>query len=115
MFNTRPQPNLKRIKNSCLLQDDIFLPGSTVWETLKYQAELRLLPQRTKEERQQLISSLLDTLEILNLKDTRVIGYTAKISLSGGEQRRVSIASQLLSRPKILFLDESTSGLLHYP
>ncbi|RDA91164.1 hypothetical protein CP533_4805 [Ophiocordyceps camponoti-saundersi (nom. inval.)] len=40
-----------------------------------------------------------------------LIGTPARKGLSDGQKRRVSIASQLITGPKILFLDEPTSGL----
>ena len=41
---------------------------------------------------------------------TEVLGKRAAV-LSGGYQRRLSVAMALISRPKILFLDEPTLGL----
>lgn len=50
-------------------------------------------------------------LEIINrLSLNNVINKQAK-TLSGGYQRRLSIAISLISKPKILFLDEPTLGL----
>lgn len=101
----------KKVKNSYLQQQDIFLPGLTVLETLKYQAGLRL-PQNTSEvEMDNLINSLLNILEITHRKDEIIKSFTNEIHLSGGEQRRVSLAIQLLNKPSILFLDEPTTGL----
>lgn len=100
-----------QIKNSYLQQTDVFLPGLTVLETLKYQAALRL-PKNTSElEMDRLIDSLLNILELTHRKDEIIKSFTNKIHLSGGEQRRVSLAIQLLNRPSILFLDEPTTGL----
>jgi ABC-type Mn2+/Zn2+ transport system ATPase subunit len=40
-----------------------------------------------------------------------IIGTPIQKGISGGQKRRVSVASQLLTGPKLLFLDEPTSGL----
>ena len=40
-----------------------------------------------------------------------MIGTPIRKGISGGQKRRVSVASQLITGPKILFLDELTSGL----
>ncbi len=40
-----------------------------------------------------------------------LVGTPIRKGVSGGQKRRISVASQLVSGPKILFLDEPVSGL----
>ena len=56
---------------------------------------------------EQLIQTIDDLMEILNLPEkTRPISR-----LSGGQQRRVSIAITMIHKPKLIILDEPTVGV----
>lgn len=50
----------------------------------------------------------LEYLDLVNLKEKAKAKYK---QLSGGQQQRFSIATTLINRPKIVFLDEPTTGL----
>lgn len=83
-------------------QETAIAPNLTVRENLMFMAGVHgyktaLAKVRTEE--------MLDTLGLRT-----VAGRRAK-TLSGGWQRRLSIALALVSEPKILFLDEPTLGL----
>lgn len=56
------------------------------------------------------IQTLLEAFGIQNRADT-LVGTPIRKGISGGQKRRVSVASQLITCPKISFLDEPTSGL----
>ena len=83
-------------------QETAVAPGLTVKENLELMCGIYGI---TKQQQQEKISELT---ELLGLNT--VIGKKAS-KLSGGWQRRLSIAMALISEPEILFLDEPTLGL----
>ena len=86
-------------------QDDILHPELTVEQSLRYTAQLRLPGDLTTAQRQALVDSVIDT---MGLAAVRAIPIH---QLSGGQRKRVSIGSELIVRPGLLFLDEPTAGL----
>ncbi|RDI64460.1 FHA domain-containing protein [Nocardia pseudobrasiliensis] len=86
-------------------QDDVLHRQLTVRQALGFAAELRLPPDSTKADRQQVIDGVLKELSLTEHADTRVD------RLSGGQRKRASVALELLTGPALLLLDEPTSGL----
>ncbi|MDO3647240.1 FHA domain-containing protein [Nocardia mangyaensis] len=86
-------------------QDDVLHRQLTVRQALGFAAELRLPPDSTKADRQQVIDGVLKELSLTAHADTRVD------RLSGGQRKRASVAMELLTGPSLLILDEPTSGL----
>ncbi|HXA12730.1 MAG TPA: ATP-binding cassette domain-containing protein, partial [Mycobacterium sp.] len=86
-------------------QDDVVHRQLTVSQALGYAAELRLPPDTSKADREQVVAQVLDELGLTQHADTRVD------KLSGGQRKRASVALELLTGPSLLILDEPTSGL----
>lgn len=96
---------------SCFVEQEDALIGSlTVRETLEFSARLASGSSLPKSERRMRIDNLLDSFGLTNQSDT-LIGTPIRKGISGGQKRRVGVASQLITSPKLLFLDEPTSGL----
>jgi len=74
----------------------------TVYENLMMHCHFYAIPKKEANERIQFVLSLVDLLEWKKAMCS---------SLSGGMKRRVEIARALLHYPKVLFLDEPTTGL----
>src|SRR3954451_1638815 len=84
-------------------QDDVLHGELPLRRTLRYAATLRIAAPAA------VIDTAVDeAMETLGLAPR---GDTPVHSLSGGERKRANIASEVLSRPGVVFLDEPTSGL----
>ncbi|GBE66261.1 hypothetical protein MFM001_27230 [Mycobacterium sp. MFM001] len=86
-------------------QENIVHRQLTVNQELGYAAELRLPPDTSKADRAEVVAKVLDELDLTEQADTRVE------KLSGGQQKRASVALELLTGPSLLILDEPTTGL----
>ena len=83
-------------------QETAVAPGLTVQENLALMAGVHGCRGAERDERMQQLMALLGL---------ESVGKKKAGKLSGGWQRRLSIAMALISEPQILFLDEPTLGL----
>eukprot|EP00923_Selenidium_pygospionis_P046754 GHVN01080753.1.p1 GENE.GHVN01080753.1~~GHVN01080753.1.p1 ORF type:complete len:689 (+),score=110.00 GHVN01080753.1:40-2067(+) len=96
---------------SCFIQqEDLFNGYLTVGEQLNFMARMRVKDDAVRAER---LKRLIKGLNLTHRLNARIgnMQQQAKSEISGGEKKRVSIATQLLTNPSIIFADEPTSGL----
>ncbi|KAG9765205.1 putative ABC transporter, partial [Aureobasidium melanogenum] len=91
-------------------QEDTLIGSLTVRETLDFAARLAIPKFVLKNEEGSRVQTLISSFGLKKEADTQ-IGTPIHKGISGGQKRRVSVASQLVTAPNILFLDEPTSGL----
>jgi len=78
-------------------------PKLKTWEFLDYIASLNGI--RNKTEKRKKVEEMLDVMGLTEVRDRK-----AK-KLSGGMTRRLGIAQALIGDPKVLIIDEPTTGL----
>ena len=95
-------PNLVKERIGVSPQETSVAPSLSVKENLTLMCDVHGLKKDKAKEKIEELSKALDLESVMNRKAGK---------LSGGWQRRLSIAMALVSEPKVLFLDEPTLGL----
>lgn len=101
-YDVTRDPQHVRESIGIVFQDITLDRDMTVWEILEFHGRLYNMPE---DERRKRIDELLHLVQLGTKRDERVK------SLSGGMKRRLEIARGLMTRPRVLFLDEPTIGL----
>ena len=91
-----------RSQTGYLTQAFSLYPDLTVWENLRYAGDLRRVPPGDIAERGQRYLEMFD----LDRFGDRLAGR-----LSGGLKQKLSLACALVSQPRVLLLDEPTTGV----
>ena len=86
-------------------QDDLVHPQLTPRSELELTAALRLPTDIGRDGRSARVREVLAELGLQQRADLQIA------KLSGGQRKRVSVGTELLTQPTLLFLDERTSGL----
>jgi ABC-2 type transport system ATP-binding protein len=96
------EPGKVRASIGVTLQEAALDPLMTGFELLQLQATLHGLKKRDANAK---ADELLERVDLVRAKDARLGTY------SGGMRRRLDLAMSLIHDPKVLFLDEPTTGL----
>lgn len=92
-----------------VVQEDICSGTLTVRENLFFSVHLRMPKEISTADKNDRVMRVIRKLGLEACADTRV-GTEFLRGVSGGERKRTCIGMELVLSPKILFLDEPTTG-----
>jgi ABC-type multidrug transport system ATPase subunit len=96
--NQRFEKSMKR-RFAYVLQQDLFFENLTVQQQLTYTALLRLPNTLTHKDKLIQVENIIEQLHLQTCANTPII------LISGGEKKRVNIATELLTNPSVIYLD----------
>lgn len=106
LVNGKPIKRQKYRREVTYTSQDVSMLGNiTVTESLDFAAELKLPKSVSTMVKSKMVNDIIKLLGLQKCANNQVE------TISGGEKKRLSIALELISNPKILFFDEPTSGL----
>jgi ABC-type multidrug transport system ATPase subunit len=90
-------------------QDDSLFENLTVFENLYYTARLAL-GNLSVEQTKELVNAKLAEFGLYQIRNLKV-GSSLSRNISGGQRKRLNIVTEIIREPKLLLVDEPTSGL----
>ncbi|CAF3700084.1 unnamed protein product [Rotaria socialis] len=109
LLNGQPRTQNYKYHVGYVVQDDIICRNLTVKENLMFSANVRLSTKYTADEKTKIVEHVILQLGLGKCADT-IVGNDLKRGVSGGERKRTNIGMELVLSPRILFLDEPTTG-----
>lgn len=107
--NGKPQGISFQRETGYCEQNDVHEPTATVREALLFSARLRQSHKVPDAEKVAFVEEVMDLLELRPLQHA-IVG-TPGSGLSIEQRKRLTIGTELVAKPSLLFLDEPTSGL----
>lgn len=101
-FDVCVSPHEVKKSIGIVFQDEVLDRDLTVRETLEFHGRIYSMPRDQRLAREKELIELVELGEKVNERTK---------NLSGGMKRRLEIARGLMTRPRVLFLDEPTIGL----
>ncbi|WP_406131383.1 ABC transporter ATP-binding protein [Streptomyces sp. NBC_00989] len=101
-YDVTREPHEVRRRIGLVFQESTLDVDLTAMETLRFHADLFGIPRANR------LDVIMDMLELVDLAERRHVPVR---TFSGGMRRRLEMARGLLHTPRVLFLDEPTTGL----
>ncbi|SPM31789.1 ABC-type multidrug transport system, ATPase component [Mycobacterium terramassiliense] len=99
------EPESMRARIGLVQREERLHPRLRVEQALRYQAELRLPPDTTRDHRERVVDQVLEELELTPHRASRISKLPPEV------RRCVSLAVELITRPTLLVVDEPGAGL----